>query len=314
MIAQPLQDTYLREHLEGIAQDGMDVFLLEDGQVRGAVVHATRMVNQMRRNHHLGIIETLILGHAYIAAALLTAQIKGNDKIRLLINCDGPAQGLSVESRATGQVRGYLHRVPIPVEAPPESFDLAPFLGGGTLSLTKELEVAKHPFTGEISLEEGSIARDLARYFLYSEQTATAFNLSVKFDTEGKVIGAGGIFLQALPGAEEGTLSTVEETLRGLPSLGESFAQGSTGVTLVKNQFRDFAPDLIGTRDTEFYCGCSKERFGRFIARISMEELESIREEGPFPLKTTCHNCGSTYSFTKEEIESLYQERIREHT
>jgi molecular chaperone Hsp33 len=311
MIAQPLQDSSLREHLDEIAQDGMDIFLLEDGQVRGAVVHGTQMVNQMRRNHDLGIIETLILGHAYIAGALLTAQIKGADKIRLLITCDGPAQGLSVESRATGQVRGYLHRVPIPVEAPPESFDLAPFLGRGTLAVTKELEVAKHPFTGEISLEEGSIARDLARYFLYSEQTATAFNLSVKFDSEGRVIGAGGMFLQALPGADEGVLSTVEETLRTLPSLGESFAHGSTGVTLVKEQFREFQPDLIGTRDAEFYCGCSKERFGRFIGKISMEELESIREEGPFPLKTTCHNCGSTYSFSKAEIETIYQERTR---
>lgn len=312
MIAQPMQDPTLRKHLNEIAQDGMDIFLLEDGQVRGAVVHATSMVNQMRLNHGLGIIETLILGHAYISAALLTAQIKGKDKIRLLINCDGPAKGLSVESRATGQVRGYLYQVPIPLKEPPESFDLAPFLGGGTLSVTKELELAKHPFTGEISLEEGSIARDLARYFLYSEQTATAFNLSVKFDTEGRVIGAGGIYLQALPGADEGILSTLEETLRGLPSLGESYAHGSTGVSLVKEHFGRFEPDLIGTRDAQFYCGCSKERFGRFIGKISMKELESIREEGPFPLKTTCHNCGSTYSFSREEIEALYQERIKE--
>lgn len=311
MIAQPIRDTSLREHIDGIAQDGVDIFLLKDGQVRGSVVHATRMVNQMRQNHTLGIIETLILGHAYIAAALLTAQIKGGDKIRLSINCDGPAKGLSVESRATGQVRGYLHRVPIPVEAPPESFDLAPFIGGGSLSVTKELEVAKHPFTGEIALEEGSIARDLARYFLYSEQTHTAFNLSVKFDTEGRVIGAGGIFLQALPGADEETLSTVEDTLRELPSIGESFAEGRTGVTIVKERFGDFEPDLIGTRNAEFYCGCSKERFGRFIGKISMEELESIREEGPFPLKTTCHNCNSTYTFSKEEIEEIYRERVR---
>lgn len=310
MIAQPIQDTSLREHIDGIAQDGMDIFLLEDGQVRGSVVHATRMVNQMRQNHSLGILETLILGHAYIAAALLTAQIKGKDKIRLTINCDGPAKGLSVESNATGQVRGYLHRVPIPVESPPESFDLSPFIGGGTLSVTKELEIARHPFTGEIELEEGSVARDLARYFLYSEQTHTAFNLSVKFDTDGRVVGAGGVFLQALPGADEQTLSTVEDTLRELPSLGESFAQGSTGVTIVKERFGNYQPDLIGTRNAEFYCGCSKERFGMFIGRISMEELQSIREEGPFPLKTTCHNCNSTYSFSREEIEGIYQQRI----
>ncbi len=310
MITQPIEETTLREHLNSIARDGMDIFLLADGQVRGAIVHGSLMVNQMRRNHRLGIIETLILGHAYIAAALLTAQVKGNDKIRLLLDCRGPVEGLSVESRATGEVRGYLHQVPIPVEQEPESFDTAPFIGTGTIQVTKELEVAKQPFTGEIELEEGSIAGDLARYFLLSEQTATAFNLSVKFDTHGHVVGAGGIFLQALPEAEEGSLSTIEARLRQLPSLGDSFAAGSTGVSIVKEQFPEFEPDLIGTRDTVFFCGCSKERFGRFIKAISMEELTSIREEGPFPLRTTCHNCSSTYEFTREEIEALYRERV----
>ena len=215
-----------------------------------------------------------------------------------------------MEPRATGEVRGYLHQVPIPIESPPESFDIAPFLGDGTLSVTKELEVARHPFTGEISLEEGTIARDLARYFLYSEQTPTAFNLSVKFDTDGRVIGAGGVFLQGLPEAREDILSTVEENLRRMPSLGEAFADGRTGVTLVKEHFDEFSPDHLGTRQTEFYCGCSKERFGNFIAGVSMEELQSIREEGPFPLKTTCHNCGSSYEFSREDIEALYRQRI----
>ena len=170
--------------------------------------------------------------------------------------------------------------------------------------------MAKHPFTGQISLQEGSVARDLARYFLHSEQTPTAFNLSVKFDNEGRAIGAGGLFLQALPGAEENILDEVEETVRTLPSLGEAFAAGETGVTVVKNQFRSFEPELIGTRDCAFYCGCSKARFGRFIEAISFEELKSIREEGPFPLKTTCHNCSSTYQFSRAEIEELYQNRL----
>ena len=310
MITAPIEDQRVVKHLDEIARDGLDIFLLADGGLRGAVVHGTRMVNQMRRNHRLGILETLIVGHGYIAAALMSAQIKGNDKIRLLLDCDGPAEGLSVEARATGQIRGYLHAVPIPVEEPPESFDMAPFIGGGTISVTKELEVAKHPFTGQIALEEGTIARDLARYYLHSEQTPAAFSLSVKFDEDGRVIGAGGIFLQAMPGAEEETLSEAEETLRGMPSLGESFARGATGVSLVKEAFAEFDPDHLGSRGAEFYCGCSKERFGLFIGRVSMDELTSIREEGPFPLKTTCHNCGSTYEFTPEEIEEIYQERL----
>ena len=133
--------------------------MLADGRIRGAVIHGSHMIDEMRLNHELGILETLILGHAYLSISLLTANMKGPDRISLRIECSGPIQGLSVEANAFGEVRGYLKVNPIPIEKPLESFDTAPFFGTGFLIVTRYPAHAKQPYEGRVKLEYGSIAR-----------------------------------------------------------------------------------------------------------------------------------------------------------
>ena len=220
MIKQIITDSVLNTHLAEIEPDKIDVFLLNNGTVRGALIHGTKMINQMRVNHNLGILETLALGQSYIGAGLMTSMIKGNDRISFAIECGGPIKGLSVEASADGQVRGYLFVNPIPVTEPVESFNLSPFFGPGFLSVTKHLESSKQPFTGQVMLQHGRIAKDLANYFLESEQIKTAFILSVYFDKDGRAVGAGGLFLQALPGAEDTALELLEDSVQIMPSMG----------------------------------------------------------------------------------------------
>ncbi len=301
----PIEDPIVREHLDGIAADGMDIFLISDANYRGAVLHATRLVNQIRVNHQLGILETLLLGHSYIAAGLLTSLIKGNDRISLAIDCDGPARGVSVEANARGEIRGYLRTGRIPVDGPVESFNLAPFIGDGTLSLTRQLEMARRPFTGHSRLRHGNLAKDLANHFVVSEQTPTAVSLSIQFDREGRVSGAGGLFIQSLPGADRSHGGELEERVRQLPSLGSLFSEGETPAHVINTYFRDFGPDLIGTRSIEFSCHCDKEVYAEYLASLPEAEMADIRENGPFPLKITCHNCNSTYSYERTEIEEI---------
>lgn len=305
----PIEDAALLEQFQRIAEDGMDIFLLSDSNYRGAVLHSTRLINQMRENHGLGVLETLLLGHAYIAAGLLTSLVKGKDKISITLECDGPARGFSVESNARGEVRGYLRVNAIPVDAPPESFDLSPFIGNGTLSVARHLEAARQPFSGTIDIEYGNLAKDLANYFVISEQLPSAVSLSIQFDREGRVSGAGGLFIQALPGADATAGPELEKAVRSLPSLGSLFSNGETPAHIINEYFRGFEPDIIGSRTVEFSCPCSSERYGRYLASLPQNELDDILENGPFPLLVTCHNCNSSYSYSREEVEQIEASR-----
>ena len=303
-----VSDPALVAHFGFVAPDGIDIFLLEGGLLRGSLLHGTRLVNQMRANHELGILETLILGHAYMAAGLLTAMMKGKDRISIGLECTGAARGLSVQSSASGGIRGYLKRNPIPIDEPPRDLDTAPYIGGGTLSVTKELQGARNPWTGQVRLEHGTIARDLALYYLVSEQMPTSFSLSVYFDSAGRATGAAGLFLQAFPGVAAERLARIEERIRGLPSLGTHFAYGGSASELVSGELGDFDPELIGRREVRFECSCSRDRSAAALSSLTGEEARSIRSEGPFPLETVCHNCGSRYAFSREEVRELMRE------
>ncbi len=295
----------LKEQLLASRRDRLYNFLLADGSIRGCLLNGTRMVNEMRWNHELGILETLALGHAYLGAALMSSNLKGNDRLGLQIDCSGPIRGLSVEANAFGEVRGYLKQVPIPIDRPLESFDLSPFFGAGFLSVTRFLEDAKQPFTGKVMLEHGRLARDLAVYHLKSEQVPTAFSLSVHFDRDGEVQGAGGLMLQAMPGANEKTLARIEAKVRSLGSIGKVVNGPEFPEQWLAQHFEEFNPKLLEDRGVEFMCHCNPKRITRMIAMLKVEDLDEMAENGPFPIEIRCHYCNTTYDFTKDEITAI---------
>ena len=299
----------LKEQYRASARDRITTFLLADGALRGSVLNGTRMINEMRANHELGILETLVLGRAYLGIALMAAGLKGDDRMAMQINCSGPIKGLSVEANAFGEVRGYLKRVPIPIDRPMADFDLARFFGVGVLAVTRHLQSAKQPFTGQVELRYGNIAQDLAHYYLTSEQIPTAFNLSIKFDRAGEAIGAGGLFLQALPGAGDGLTAEVETRVLNFPSLGAVFAGDQTPAAVVLEAFAGYAPQILSDRRVEFMCHCSRERLQRLLALLPIQDLKDLRDNGPFPVQMNCHNCNTPYEFSREEVLEIYGSR-----
>lgn len=262
----------------------------------------------MRKSHGYGILETLTLGHAHLACALLTSTLKGMDRLLFQIDCSGPIKGLSVECNAFGHVCGYLKQNPIPIVAPPESFDLSPFFGAGFLTLTKYLQDAKNPFTGKVMLEHGSIAKDLANYFFTSEQLPTAFSLSVQFDNQGNVTGAGGLYLQAMPGADPLFITELEESVGSLPSIGSFLANNGKPENYIREYLLNYLPEFLGEYPIEFKCHCSYERTMELLKLIPQEEFQEILANGPFPVVLTCQKCSTKYSFDKKALMEIGQQ------
>ena len=299
----------LKDQLLASAKDRLYNFILANGAIRGVILNGTRMVNEMRANHELGVLETLVLGRAYLGAALMSAGMKGDERIRIAIECSGPIVGLHVEANAFGEVRGHLKNVPIPIEKPMENFDLSPFFGAGMLSVTRYLQDAKQPFTGQVILKYGNIAKDLANYYLTSEQIPTAFNLSIKFDKDGVVTGAGGLLLQAMPDLDDETTADLENRVADLPSLGIVFSDDSAPKDLILENFSRYAPKFLAERRIEFMCHCNENRLRSIITLLPIDELKDIRENGPFPLEMRCQHCNTPYLFTREDIQKIYGAR-----
>lgn len=305
MIKKDIFKGDLKEQLKASAQDRLYRFMLADGMIRGAVVKTTRMVNEMRANHGLGGLETLVLGQAYIAAALLTANLKARDRISMAIQCSGPLKGLDVEANVFGEVRGYLKDPGFSTHMDKAATSLSSLFGAGFLTVTKYLEEAKHPYSGQVVLEYGTIAEDLANYFLKSEQTPTAFNLSVHFNEKDEVSGAGGLYLQAMPGADDDTVAKTQTMLRNIESLGCAFADNQEPEALVNLYFQRLNPVFLENHRVEFFCRCSEKIMKGHLAALPEKDIADILDNGPFPVELRCHNCNTVYRFTRQDIEAL---------
>lgn len=293
--------------------DRLHRFLMAGDTLRGVILDGSRMVSQMRLNHQLGVLETLVLGHAYLGACLMSSSLKGDDRLSLQVDCSGPVKGLVVEANAAGEVRGFLKNVPIPVDKPPTDFNLAPFFGAGFLSVTRILADAKHPFTGRVMMAHGTLAKDLAHYYLTSEQIPTAFSLSVKFDVAGRVAGAGGLFLQALPDADDGVVRQIEASVIGLPSIGEQIAEKIDPVELIETHLKTFAPRFIDQRPVHFFCHCNREEIRNVLTLLPVDELADIQQRGPFPVEIRCHHCNTRYLFDREQIDLIVAKRFADN-
>ncbi|MBF0210173.1 MAG: Hsp33 family molecular chaperone HslO [Desulfamplus sp.] len=319
MIKKDIYNRELKTELKASSKDRLYRFILSDGMVRGAIVKTTSMVNQMSANHNLGEIETLVLGQGYIAASLLTANLKSSDRISLNIDCSGVIKGLDVDSNAFGEIRGYLKNPTFSKELSGAERSLSSLFGAGFLTVTKYLTEAKTPYSGKIILEYGTVAEDLANYFLKSEQTPTAFNLSLHFNDSSNgsdesnfmVDGAGGLFLQAMPGADLKVVDEAEKIMSQLSysdsalSLSSLFANNVEPDILILEKFETMSPILLGNYRVEFFCRCNLKTITNYISKLPQDELVDIAKNGPFPLEIRCNHCNTLYQFNQPEIEKM---------
>jgi len=295
----------LKENYREKALEKNYIFTLKKGTFRGQIIHAPRLVREMAINHELGPLETLILGQAYLGVLIMAANLKDEGRIQLSLDCDGPLGGLSVEADRHGAVRGYLKNNPISADS--SISEMADLIGNGTMTVTRLDENMKAPHSSKILLRHGNLSEDLAQYYLDSEQIPSFFNLSLEFNNEGTLLGAGALFLQVLPGAEEQEIIDLEKKALSLPALGKAFANGLQPEEYLQAHMSDFSPVVKKKTPVEFFCPCSKDRLGKFLKSMNKKDRKDILK-GDFPMDMKCHNCNSTYFFEKEEVEKLFSE------
>ena len=309
-------------HLDSLEPDKLRVFTMAEGRVRGAIFHGTRFVNQLRAQHNLGILETYILGQASLCAALTIPMMKDLEHNVIKYEGTGPAEGYSVEADSTGYVRGYLFTDSIPIKKELDGWNLSSFLGPGNFTFSRVHKDDKYPQSSTVDVDGDNIAKDFATYFAQSEQINTAFNSSIQFDKQGRVIGAGAMYIQVMPKTggtagdgggtdshaeesveEEKLLTGVENAFKACPSLGLLYSEKEVdSEDIILGLFREFSPTILLKRDIVFDCKCNKDYYVSYLKRLPKDQYDDIKKNGPDPLEIVCRNCGSVYKIPVSEI------------
>ncbi len=286
-------------------KDSAIPFTLANGSFRGTFLQGTQMIQNMVKSHKTGPLETLILGQAYLGGALLGQNLKNQGRIQLKVESDGPAKGFTVEATSNGRVRGFLYTNPIEVG---ESQNLQELMGPGNLSVTRIEEGQKQPFQGSVPYFGDPLPLELAHYFKSSEQTPSAFLLSLDFNEENQCVSAAGLFVQAMPGCDENLAEALHQGVAKFEDPAKALTRGATPETYINTQFAEYEPTIYQSKPVEFYCGCKKEQFKGILKGMDSKEKQDILTNGPIPLEACCFYCGSLHTFEREELEQIFAE------
>ena len=290
---------------EFLRKDRIIKGITADGNFKISVVKTTDVVKEAQRRHNLSLLNTVILGRALTGVMLMASELKGEERIQLRIEGNGPIEMLIAEANSVGEIRGYVANPEAELDYSVEDIDLGEGLGIGILTFSKVLYNEAKPLTGIVTLQSGNISDDLAHYLLQSEQIRSGVVLDVQIDPEGNVSEAGGIMIQAMPSSEDKQRIKIEDHLKSLPPVGKLLSEGEYIDDLMKRAVAPYDVKELSRYPVHFFCRCNRDRFIDALASLGYNDLKAISGEGQ---ELVCHYCNEHYHISESEIDEIIRD------
>lgn len=279
---------------------------LED-TLRVSTIITTGIVEEARQRHNLTPLGCAALGRAMTANLLMTWGLKGEGSLTVRFLGDGPIGGVITQAYSDYTVRGYVGNPSLNLPLTEEGkLDVGNAIGKGQLVITKDIGL-KEPYTGTTDIVSGEIGDDIASYYLESEQIPCLVALGVLVDIDYKVIAAGGVMVQAMPGAPEKVLDMIEEKFLLGKGVSILINDGKDAEGLLNYYLEGHDCKVLEKHDVSYKCPCSKERFKNGLYTLGSEQLLDIAESEEL-CETRCHFCNDLYSFDKHEINEIIKD------
>lgn len=282
-------------------------------EVKAVAMVATDTIAEAQRRHDTWSSATAALGRTIIGTQLLASSLKGDERITVQVNGDGPGGKIMADANGRGEMRGYITNPHVSLELNDKGkLDVRGVVGtNGTITVIKDLNM-REPFSGQVPIVDGELGMDFTYYLAVSEQINGAVGVSVLVNPDETVRAAGGFMIQLLPGASEATISEIERRISEIPMVSKLIDQ--------QEQPRDILNRLLGSENirvleempVKFHCGCTRERFSAGLMSIGVDDLQHLIDED-HGAEVVCHFCGEKYHFDEEELQGLINEIKAKH-
>ena len=282
-------------------------------EVKAVAMVATDAIAEAQRRHDTWSSATAALGRTIIGTQLLASSLKGDERITVQVNGDGPGGKIMADANGRGEMRGYITNPHVSLELNDKGkLDVRGVVGtNGTITVIKDLNM-REPFSGQVPIVDGELGMDFTYYLAVSEQINGAVGVSVLVNPDETVRAAGGFMIQLLPGASEATISEIERRISEIPMVSKLIDQ--------QEQPRDILNRLLGSENirvleempVKFHCGCTRERFSAGLMSIGVDDLQHLIDED-HGAEVVCHFCGEKYHFDEAELQGLIDEIKAKH-
>ena len=282
---------------------------LANDSVRAFAISSTHLVAEARERHRTLPVVTAALGRLLSAGAIMGSMMKGDkDIVTVSLKGDGTAGYITVTADSHGHVKGFPGNPNVDI---PRKYagklDVGAAVGRGLLTVSYDLGL-KEPYSGQVEIQTGEVAEDLAYYFTVSEQLPSAVGLGVMVDTDSSVKHAGGFIVQLLPDAPEDVIELLEKKLANLEPVTTMMEQGMTPEEMLLHIFEGVDIEFTERHDVKFYCDCSKEKVKRALAAISDKDLQDIVNDDE-DIEVKCFFCNTAYKFSIADIKDILSSR-----
>ncbi|MFS0635992.1 Hsp33 family molecular chaperone HslO [Mesobacillus foraminis] len=281
--------------------------LVLDKQVRLFFVDNTVLINEIiSLNKHNHRILNLALGKTVSGISLLSAALKGEQRLSATVTMSNPKYKIFADTDAHGNVRGYAS----------QSFLNAEGIKGdsiqGLIGHKAYIRIIKgshmNQFTGITGMPYQNIDDDLSHYFKQSEQTETIIETNLALGEKNTVLYSYAMYAQLLPGAPNHLLNEIKEKMDTNSILFKNLKNMDN--LQIQEQLNNYfsGSKIIGQNQVQFSCGCSKEMFYGLLYSLENKDLmEHIHANEA--IKTSCHICGRTYLYYPSEIQTLLRKK-----
>ena len=285
--------------------------ITSDGAIMASAIDSTDIVYKASKIHRTSPVASAALGRLLSATSMMGAMLKSKDaSINLRVAGDGPLGPVIAVADSFGNVKGYVSNASCPsTHYENGKLNVSEAVGkNGVLNVMRDLGTGE-PYIGQIELASGEIAEDIAAYYAQSEQIPTVCALGVLIDKESaQVMLSGGLLIQLLPGADDDTITKLEENISKLDSVTTMLAKGMSTLDMCKEALSGFEVEVLDEFEVKYVCGCSKDKIASLIESMPKEEIEQMIHED-HGAKASCHFCNKTFEFSESELEAFLSKK-----
>lgn len=274
--------------------------ILNDGKVRVFFADISNSCKEICELHNCTPVVSDALSRVLGVGAIM-GDMQKDGRLTIKIDSCGPIKLILVDADAQGRIRGFVAH---PEATVPLKDNGKQNVGGvvgelGVITVIKDLGM-KQKFSSQIELQSGEIGDDFSMYFRESEQVPSLVAVGTKIGDDGKVLHAGALIVQLMPGYEEVDIQYVEGLSKILPPMHTILEVDAS----IEEKLQELLPEIeiLGSKNVFFSCNCSKEKIIASIATLNDNEIiEMIDENKDF--ETRCEFCSQTYNITKKDLE-----------
>lgn len=278
-----------------------------DGQIRAYSALTTETVQEAQTRHYTWPTASAALGRTMTATVMMGAMLKGDQKLTVTLDGQGPIGKVIADADAKGNVRGY-------VTNPQTHFplndigklDVSRAVGtNGSLTVVKDVGM-KDYFSGSSPIVSGEVGDDFTYYFAKSEQVPSSVGLGVLVNPDNSIKASGGFIIQVMPGAKDETITKLEDAINNMTPVSKLIDQGLSPEELLYEVLGEANVQILEELPTQFECNCGHDKFLNAIKGLGEAEINSMIEED-HGAEAECHFCRNKYEYSEAELQALIQ-------